>query len=511
MAKFIPGFDTITYILAASTSSRVLLDGQPVGAGNGHLWMMAKNPDDIERFRSAALLAAIKAGVVWTKNRMSRTTPGTVVGHSLATIVDFCVLVAGRLVFVGMPVADANFVVAPQSLVIHQGTHDMLNTELVVLDDREAIRTVTRNAGVEMDVRSSASGLVTVANDLTWDTEVETESFGTITVRTYVKLAIKGKLRCQTPFRDSSSFAAFIALDTRGNPFVYDIGTNTTHRLVDDKFEEFETCDYEIIEGEVAPAMPPNPFEKFSLLGKSGEIAKMVDGEQMLLGNLAVLGQLTVFYADPGTGKTLIVIFLLIDAIRRGRVKATQVFYINVDDNLNGLLQKLRIAEEYGFHMVADGHEGFKVSVFIATLMEIIEQGQAHGVVLILDTLKKFANLMDKAHSTNFNKLLRRFGMCGGTVIALAHTNKKRDSEGKPIHAGTSDVLEDFDCGYLMMERKGAESAGQKVIVFENIKRRGNVVLTAAYAYSTEPDQTYDQLLASVQEVNDIELFEFRV
>ena len=231
----------------------------------------------------------------------------------------------------------------------------------------------------------------------------------------------------------------------------------------------------------------------------------------MLLGNLAVLGQLTVFYADPDTGKTLIVIYLLIVAIRADRVKAKQVFYINVDDNLNGLLQKLRIAEEYGFHMVADGHEGFKVSDFIATVTEIIEQGQAHGVVIILDTLKKFANLMDKAHSTNFNKLLRRFAMCGGTVIALAHTNKKRDSEGKPIYAGTSDVLEDFDCGYLMMERKGAESAGQKVIVFENIKRRGNVVLTAAYAYSTEPDQTYDQLLASVQEVKDIELFEFRV
>ena len=511
MAKFIPGFDTITYILAASTSSRVLLDGEPVGASNGHLWMKVENSDDIERFRNAALLAAIKAGVIWTKNRMSRTTPGTVVGHSLATIVDFCVLVAGRLVFVGMPVADANFVVAPQSLVIHQGTHDMLNTELVVLPEPTTVRALTRVAGIEMNIQMGKNGLSSTANDLTWDTEVETESFGTITVRTYIALGIMTKLRCQTPFRASSSYAAFIARDSRGNPFIHDVGTNTTHRLVEDKFEDFEPCDYEIIDGEAAPTIPPNPFEKFSLLGKSGAIEKQVVGEQMLLGNLAVLGQLTVFYADPNTGKTLIVIYLLIVAIRAHRVKAKQVFYINVDDNLNGLLQKLRIAEEYGFHMLADGHEGFKVSDFIATVTEIIAQGQAHGVVIILDTLKKFANLMDKTQGTNFNKLLRRFSMCGGTVIALAHTNKKRDPEGKPIPAGTSDVREDFDCGYLMMERKGAESAGQKVIVFENIKRRGNVVLTAAYAYSTEPDQSYDQLLASVQEVKDIELFEFRV
>ena len=188
MAKFIPGFDTITYILAASTSSRVLLDGKPVGAGNGHLWMKVENSDDIERFRNAALLAAIKAGVVWTKNRMSRTTPGTVVGHSLATIVDISVLVAGRLVFVGMPVADANFVVAPQSLVIHQGTHDMLNTELVVLPDPTTVRALTRVAGIEMNIQMGKNGLSSTANDLTWDTEVETESFGTITVRTYIAL-----------------------------------------------------------------------------------------------------------------------------------------------------------------------------------------------------------------------------------------------------------------------------------------------------------------------------------
>jgi AAA domain len=504
MAKFIPGFDTITYILAASTSSRVLLDGKPVGAGNGHLWMKVENSDDIERFRNAALLAAIKAGVVWTKNRMSRTTPGTVVGHSLATIVDFCVLVAGRLVFVGMPVADANFVVAPQSLVIHQGTHDMLNTELVVLDDPATIRALTRKAGVEMGIHRSASGLVSVVNDLTLDTEIETDVLGTITVRAYLVLGLK-KIRCQTPFRDSNSFAAFIALDSRGNPFVYDIGTNTTHRLVDASFDDFEPCDYEVIDGQAPVSAAPNPFEKFSLLGYSKDIEKQAGDEKMLLGNVAVLGQLTVFYADPNTGKTLIVIYLLIAAIRAGRVKAKQVFYINVDDNLNGLVHKLRVAEAFGFHMVADGHQGFKVTDFIGTLTEMIEQDQAHGVVIILDTLKKFSNLMDKAHTTGFNKILRRFVMKGGTVIALAHTNKKRDPDGKPIYAGTSDVVEDFDCAYLMIGQTEPKFADKKVVQFENIKRRGNVALTATYTYSIASNQTYDQLLASVEEIAEVQ------
>ena len=52
-----------------------------------------------------------------------------------------------------------------------------------------------------MKVQIGKNGLTSISYDLTWDTEVETESFGTITVRIYVSMDIKTKLRCQTPFR----------------------------------------------------------------------------------------------------------------------------------------------------------------------------------------------------------------------------------------------------------------------------------------------------------------------
>ena len=471
---------------------------------------MAENPDDIERFRNAALLAAIKAGVVWTKNRMSRTTPGTVVGHSLATIVDFCVLVTGRLVFVGMPVADSNFVVAPQSLVIHQGTHDMLKTELVVLPEPTTVRALTRVAGIEMNIQMGKNGLSSTANDLTWDTEVETESFGTMTVRTYIALGIMTKLRCQTPFRASSSYAAFIARDSRGNPFIHDVGTNTTHRLVDAKFEEFEPCDYEIIELGADTSTKPNPLEQYSLAGKSLELEKMAVNQIMLLGDLAIMGQLTVLYAAPNVGKTLLVIYFLLEAIREGRVKASNVYYINVDDNLDGLLQKLRLAEEAGFHMLADGYQGFKVKLFVQLIEELIKTNQAAGVVIILDTLKKFTNLMDKSRVSQFTQLCRRSVMKGGTMIVLAHTNKHPGADGKPIYAGTSDVVDDFDCAYTLTPLTESAPGGDKVVVFDNIKRRGNVVQRAAYSYSTKEDQSYDALVASVQPVNDAHMLQVK-
>jgi putative DNA primase/helicase len=61
-----------------------------------------------------------------------------------------------------------------------------------------------------------------------------------MTVRGYVEKGYKEKLRCQTPFRASSSFAAYIGVGKGGKPFVYDSGTGITHWLVDKENDKFE-------------------------------------------------------------------------------------------------------------------------------------------------------------------------------------------------------------------------------------------------------------------------------
>ncbi len=58
-----------------------------------------------------------------------------------------------------------------------------------------------------------------------------------------------------------------------------------------------------------------------------------------------------------------------------------------------GLVTKARIAEEYGFRMVADGHQGFEAKKFRLAMEEMILSGSAHGYIVILDTLKKFVNI----------------------------------------------------------------------------------------------------------------------
>jgi P4 family phage/plasmid primase-like protien len=84
-----------------------------------------------------------------------------------------------------------------------------------------------------MEVQAGSSGLRITASDLTLDTELETESDGNLTVRELLARGDTGKVRCQTPFRQSESFAAFFNVGKDGRPFVFDVGTGITHWLVD--------------------------------------------------------------------------------------------------------------------------------------------------------------------------------------------------------------------------------------------------------------------------------------
>jgi hypothetical protein len=275
----------------------------------------------------------------------------------------------------------------------------------------------------------------------------------------------------------------------------------------------FEDCEMKVVQtADLAKITRPehqNPLDKYSLKGKSADLEKITLEEVAIAGDIAFLGEYTVLFAPPNTGKTLLLLWLLLEAIKSGKIDPTKLYYVNVDDNLKGLTQKVRIAEEFGFHMLADGHREFKATELRAHIQEMAENDQAHGIVIVLDTLKKFVGLMDKSKVTSFNNLVRRFVGKGGTVIALAHTNKKRDAEGKLIYGGTSDVVDDADCAYIIDVVDKSDSTN-KIIEFENIKRRGNNVAVACYRYSQESRQSYESLLASVSPVDETQLLDVK-
>ena len=111
-----------------------------------------------------------------------------------------------------------------------------------------------------------------------------------------------------------------------------------------------------------------------------------------------------------------------------------------------------------------------------------VQEDQARNIILVLDTLKKFVNLMDKTEGTKFGKVARQFTQAGGTLIGLAHTNKHRDEEGKSVYSGTTDIADDCYCVYLVELLDDNRVSGKRVIQFRN-EKRGDVALEKSFSY----------------------------
>ena len=231
MDQLLPGVSGVTALYAPSSSARVLLDGQPVGGGNGHTWIRVEDVADVERTRVAIIARAAEFDKLWEKPRYSRVD-GTVVGQSPTTICDPSVWTPGRLVFDGKPSTTDAFAVAPQVFTLYPGA-PALDTSRAVVSPLKTLRQTAGRRRTPIIVGGEGKTLHIVEHSLTLKTVLELADGSEITV---AQALVKGeKLRCQAPFRASSSMAAFFAVDALGAPMVHDSGTGTTYRLAHPK------------------------------------------------------------------------------------------------------------------------------------------------------------------------------------------------------------------------------------------------------------------------------------
>ena len=250
----------------------------------------------------------------------------------------------------------------------------------------------------------------------------------------------------------------------------------------------------------IAEMKPISALDSFVLNGDSKEMTAQILDDKYILGQMAILGQSTVIYAKPNAGKTLITIWLLIESIKSGQILGENVYYVNTDDNYKGLAYKLSIAEEYGFKMLAPGHKGFKREMLLEAMEEMTSTNTARGKIVIVDTLKKFTEVMDKRIASKYGEAVRQFVSKGGSTIGLAHVNKHGDAEGKVIFSGTSDIDDDSDCCYTLETIE--ENTFDKVVEFCNFKDRGDVAKKALFSYSNVKGIKYGELLDSIVELD---------
>lgn len=230
LGRLLTGLLGCARLRAHSSSSRVSIGGKPIGTGNGHTWIQVSDQGDIARLSATLKSLAIKLGLAWQKPKLS--AEGKVVASSLTTLIDLSVLNVGRIVFVGKPVVSGLFdPVAPQSIEVH-ASGGKLDTSKIQLPPPSEVADGAKRLGVDLTIQ--ADGRVShTEEDLRLDTDVVTVSGVQRLSDIMVGLAPGTKVRCDTPFRDSSSQAAFIAVNADGKPYLHDSGTSTTHWLRD--------------------------------------------------------------------------------------------------------------------------------------------------------------------------------------------------------------------------------------------------------------------------------------
>lgn len=230
MCELVPGLRGCGYVFVPSTSSRILLNGNPAyPAGGWHFYVQVNDARDINRFGTELLVHSLGTDYGFMRELYDSTTH-QVIGHRPWTIFDPTTFTQERLVFEGCPVVEGGLTVADSQILTFQGTR--LNTALLHVTDADA-QLIEAKTGYRIEMKKSGTGMsCSLLNDgdLHLDTVIDTE-VGPMTVQQFWD-SDHDRLRCQAVFRpDSTSMAAYLNRHTTGEPFLFDVGTHTKFTL----------------------------------------------------------------------------------------------------------------------------------------------------------------------------------------------------------------------------------------------------------------------------------------
>ena len=189
-------------------------------------------------------------------------------------------------------------------------------------------------------------------------------------------------------------------------------------------------------------AIKPDPFKGLLSMEVTEEITKNISAAKLAYAPIIAQSQMSAFCARAGAGKSTFMVYVASEMAKDGY----RVIYINADAGASDIKDYYYHASEHGYTLINPDLTNGTADKVIHELRQIaLAEGDLSKTVIVLDTLKKFGDLMNKTKSKQFNSLLRTLTTKGITVICLAHTNKYNDSDGKPIFEGTADLRNDFD------------------------------------------------------------------
>jgi hypothetical protein len=215
LEEIVPGIASSERVVARSSSARVRREGVEPG-GSTHAFIRVNDPAKIETLRLHLMTATVCTGLSFPSPRRSRKD-GRVIGSLHRTLIDLAVLLPGRIVFTARPTLDDAMPVGWQvhdaGIAIENAGGGVLDLSSIQLPNAKTLREVHRRSGSALTIRRKADGVSLVVHEtgsLTLATEIEVKGEIKAFGEWLARLAPEHSLRCETPFRESSSEAAFI-------------------------------------------------------------------------------------------------------------------------------------------------------------------------------------------------------------------------------------------------------------------------------------------------------------
>lgn len=227
----IPGISTCERIELRGSSARVVAPGDQPGE-RSHAWVRVTHPQNIELMREHARIETVVQKLSFGAPIYARGT-GEQIGEVQRTLIDLAVWVTGRIVFNAKPVLDVSmhgFKVSDAGIqIVNRGGGDLDTSRYVAPPKPERISKYMACTRSRIDYTRDGTSLVLVEHGLLrWDTPIVARGV-TRTLRDWVqRMHVGEKKRCETPFRQSESEAAYIRRLPSG-PFLFDSGTQTKY------------------------------------------------------------------------------------------------------------------------------------------------------------------------------------------------------------------------------------------------------------------------------------------
>ena len=239
LEPILPGISACLRIEYRASSARVVKTGAEPGCAT-HAWIQISDRGKLDELRNYLTVQSQLRGVSFGSPQHSRDT-GEVIGWAHRTVIDLSVFVAGRLAFCAKPTVEADgYFVADAGVTIVNPQGGALNVSGIALPNEADLAKLKAKTGQVLSFSRGGGGVTVVdRSSLTMDTPIEIKG-RVVPFREIVSdMAPGDKVRCEAPFRQSQSEAAFIRMLDDGQPMLHDVGTRTNYFL---SFPETYTC-----------------------------------------------------------------------------------------------------------------------------------------------------------------------------------------------------------------------------------------------------------------------------